>query len=205
MRSSPSSSPSSRNAEMADAVQWANNLVIEYQLAQARAAEEEKSLLDYARAEADAAEAGVILQVVAQEVQEQAHAKIAGMVTRCLESVFRRPYQFRIDFERKRGRTEARLVFEEGGHEVHPTFGASGGMREVASLALRIACLILTKPAPRKILFLDEPLKAVGSDEGNKARVAELLQTLSSELGIQIIMVTHDEEFAVGNVIRIGG
>lgn len=179
----------------------ADRLFAEYTRASQQVEEETTAIAECKETESHVAEAGVILQVVAQEVQQQAHDRIAGVVSRCLTAVFSDPYTFQIHFDKKRGRTEARLVFFRDGNEIHPTMGASGGVKEVAAFALRVACLMLTKPAPRKILFLDEPFGGV--DVFNRPRVAELLLTLAEELGIQFVLVTHQEDFTVGTIVEI--
>lgn len=147
-------------------------------------------------------EAQQILQTVAAAVQAKAHKQIAKVVTRCLRAVFKEPYEFLIVFERKRGKTDARLCFKRGGIEIDPQTGDSGGVLNVAAFALRVACLLLASPKRRRVLFLDEPFPGVSRDNGR--RVADLLMTLSRELKIQIIMTTHSPELVTGKVVRIG-
>src|SRR4051812_16962882 len=52
-----------------------------------------------------------IIQRIAQITQEKAHVRIGKVVSQCLEAVFEGAYQFKIVFERKRGKTEAKLLF----------------------------------------------------------------------------------------------
>jgi oligopeptide/dipeptide ABC transporter ATP-binding protein len=59
----------------------------------------------------------------------------------------------------------------------------SGGMRQRASIAMALAC----QP---KILLADEPTTAL--DVMVQAQILELLTRLSSELGLALILVTHD-------------
>jgi DNA repair exonuclease SbcCD ATPase subunit len=141
------------------------------------------------------------LQRVAQSVQETAHEQIAGIVSRCLAAVFDDPYEFRILFERKRGKTEARLVFIREGHEVDPMTAAGGGVVDVAAFALKLACLLLTTPRPRKLLVLDEPFKHLSVEQTE--RVSEMLETLATDLGVQFIVVTHNKMLQAGKVIRL--
>lgn len=146
-------------------------------------------------------QAQALLQSVAQQVQQNAHNQIAGVVSQCLEAVFENPYAFKIHFERKRGKTEARLAFERGGNEVDPMEGASGGIKDVGALALRLACLVLSKPRLRPLVVLDEPFK--GLWRTTRPRVAEMIETLADELGFQFIIVTQIEELEIGKVIRL--
>ncbi|MBR4777169.1 MAG: energy-coupling factor ABC transporter ATP-binding protein [Lachnospiraceae bacterium] len=69
--------------------------------------------------------------------------------------------------------------------ERHP-YDISGGEQQLTALAL----VLITDP---KIILLDEPTK--GLDAYRKKNLAEILKTLKA-LGITIVTVTHDGEFA---------
>lgn len=142
-----------------------------------------------------------IVQEVAQSVQNYVHTQISQVVTRCLEAVFPDPYEFKIEFEMKRGKTECRVLFLRSGKEVNPMRAASGGVKDVASLALRLACLALSKPRKRRLLVLDEPFPGV--DENSCGMLTQLLETLSEEMNLQIVLVSHNPDFQIGKVIRI--
>lgn len=143
-----------------------------------------------------------VVQEAAQRVQTEVHSQIADVVTRCLAAVFGPSYEFGIEFERKRGKTEARTFFRKDGHEIDPTEESGFGVVDVAAFALRLACLKLHQPPVAPVLLLDEPFRCL--DPINRPRIAELLEVLSREMGVQIILVTHDPAFEVGHVVRIG-
>ena len=146
------------------------------------------------------AEARDFLQERARFVQAKAHQRIATIVTKCLCTVFDDPYEFRIEFRSLRGKTQADLKFYKGDEEYDPMESAGGGVLDVASFALRLACLVLQKGKVRPILFLDEPFKFVSKNY--LPRVASLLEELSNKLGIQIVQVTHLEDLEIGAVTR---
>lgn len=150
---------------------------------------------------ADAEEAQRTVQIVANGVQQQAEGKIAGVVSRCLSSVFDEPYEFRILFEQKRGRTEARLVFVRDDVEVDPMTAAGGGVVDVAAFALRLSCIMLARPKVRRLMVLDEPFKFVS--EEYRVRVRKLLEALAKELQFQFVMVTHIKELETGHVVDL--
>lgn len=142
-----------------------------------------------------------IAQAVAQRIQMQAHRKIAEVVSRCLQ-VFPDPYEFAIEFERKRGKTEARLLFIRDGLEVDdPLDQAGGGVGDVASFALRVACLVLSRPPLRRLLVLDEPFRFLR--RSRHAQMSALLQALATELDIQFVIVTHDAGLRSGTVFSL--
>lgn len=160
--------------------------------------------LSEAEKQAEAAtEAQELAQQVAQTIQQKAHDQIAGVVSRCLSAVFDEPYTFRIHFERKRGRTEARMIFERNGFEVDPLTESGGGVVDVAALALRLSCIMLNKPPLRRVVILDEPFKCGDEYETYRPRVRELLETLADELGFQFIIVTHMRELRTGTVLEV--
>lgn len=149
----------------------------------------------------DLLEAQSHAQAIAKGVQQQAHKRIATIVTRCLAAVFDDPYEFAIRFEQKRGRTEARLVFVRNEQEVDPMTASGGGVVDVAAFALRLSCILLSRPPVRRVCVLDEPFKFVS--EEYRENVRKLLETLSTELEFQVIMVTHIPEIVTGNVIEL--
>jgi len=146
-------------------------------------------------------EARRFLQVAAAAVQRQAHGQIASVVSRCLEAVFDDPYEFRIEFEEKRGKTEAKLLFARDGNPIDPMTASGGGVVDVAAFAARMACLLLSRPARRRLLVLDEPWKYLSSEY--RPRMKGLIETLADEMQVQFIIVTHSEEFKIGKVVRI--
>lgn len=162
----------------------------------------EKKELKKARRTLDhSVQAQGLIVSMAQQVQQQVHRRIASVVSSCLAAVFEDPYEFKIHFEQKRGRTEARLTFLRDGLEVNPIESSGGGAVDVAAFALRAACLVLHRPRLRKVLLLDEPFKFVSGEY--QPAIRSMLEQLSEELGLQIIMVTHNKEYETGKIIKL--
>ncbi len=179
----------------------ANHYLIELNHTKRQIRDEKQALIKARKHQEDVEEAHKIITQVAQEVQQIAHKSVSDIVTECLRSIFPDPYEFKIDFRRSRGRTEARLLFMKSEHEVDPSLAAGGSCRAVAGFALRLSSILLARPQPRKILVLDEPFAQLS--ETNASRVGRMLERLSQEFGIQIILVTHSRELEVGKVVRI--
>jgi len=150
-----------------------------------------------------AEEAQQAAQEVAEQIQQRAHKQIAGVVSRCLETVFDDDdYGFYIRFDKKRGRTEAVLILTKDEHEVEdPLNGDSGAVCEMAGFALRLACLVLAKPKLRRLIVMDEPFKSMSAEYWQNTRL--LLEGLSKDFGIQIIMVTHNPKLQTGKVVEL--
>ncbi len=179
-----------------------DSLRADYRHAQRQVKEEEQARVGTRQEVETAQQAQQIFQEVAQRIQENCHKQIASVVSRCLEAVFgEEAPEFRIDFRKARGKTEARLLFARDGHEMDPIDSSGGGVIDVTSMALRLACLLLSLPRRRRLLILDEPMKMLSKQY--VPAVQELFLALSKELDIQIIMVTHNPELQIGKVIEI--
>jgi DNA repair exonuclease SbcCD ATPase subunit len=146
-------------------------------------------------------EARELIQEAARITEKTAHRQIESVVTTCLQSVFGDEYSFRINFEKKRGRTEAHLKLVKDSEDMDPLSATGGGAVDVLSFALRVTCLILALPRRRRFMVLDEPFKHLSVEY--RERVGELLQTLAKDLGIQFLIVTHMPELQIGKVIRL--
>lgn len=173
------------------------------QLALLRAGiKEEEAELEKARKEHEhAVQAQGILGRLAKEAQQQVHKRISSVVSTCLAAVFDDPYEFQIEFEEKRGGTVAVLRFVRDGHAVHPMDASGGGAVDVAAFALHAACLVLHRPRLRRTMLLDEPFKFVSS--GYQPAIRQMMEQISRDLKIQIIMVTHNETYETGKVVQL--
>lgn len=178
-----------------------NSALVQYESAKGILKSSKKEMVEMEEFEFRAEESQRIIQTIATTIQEQAHSKIAAVVSKCLETVFDEPYQFKITFERKRGKTEARLTFLRDGLELDPLTASGGGVVDVAAFALRLACLVLSVPKKRRTLILDEPFKFLSKNY--RSNIRKMLLSLSEEMSVQFIMVTHIPELECGRLIEI--
>ena len=133
--------------------------------------------------------AQVSIQTIAEKTQSQVKVHIEDIVTSALYAVIDDPYEFKVIFEPKRGQTEARLVFLQDREEVDPMESTGGGAVDIAAFALRIALWAIEKTS--NTLIFDEPFRFLSAKYQPKAGV--MMKELSRELGIQFILVTHNE------------
>lgn len=179
-----------------------DKLLADYRFARKTAAGEAAFLAESEQKLAASLEAQKLLQEAAAAVQESAHKQIASVVTRCLKAVFGEDaYEFVIRFERKRGKTEARLLFTRDGVDIDPVSASGGGVVDVAAFALRVAALVLARPRRRRLMCLDEPFKFVSKDY--RPAVRALMETLARELDMQFVVVTHDDALQFGSVVEL--
>lgn len=155
-----------------------------------------------------------IVQREAKALQRGTEEYVSDMVTLALQAVFtEEDLSFELEFEERRGKTEADLWLIEEGERVRPresTFG--GGVIDVASIALRIAIWSLSRKT-RNTIILDEPFSSLKDPSGTLQKQArEMLVDLSRhpDIQLQIIMISHDPDIQEGgdrifDVTKVGG
>lgn len=133
-----------------------------------------------------------IVKQVGLLTQKQLEYHLAEQVSLAMEAVFDNPYQLKVNFQEKRGKTEAEILFVKGGLEFPPLGNAGGGTIDVASLALRIAYWSMRRDKKiRPLLLLDEPFSQLKGEIANR-RALSIIQEISHKLGLQIIMISDE-------------
>lgn len=137
------------------------------------------------------------LQKVAQETQQHLKFQVEDIVNLALETCFPGEYTFQILFNIARGKTDAELVFldQKTGRPVDPMNASGGGVVDLTTFALRIACYALEQGTDN-VIVLDEPFRFLSRDL--QQRAGEILKTLSQRMQLQIIMVSH-----IGEIIDV--
>lgn len=72
-----------------------------------------------------------------------------------------------------------------------PMSASGGGAVDIAAFALRIASWSMNSPRTRNTIILDEPLRFLSGD--NQERASAMIKELSQRLGLQFIIITHNE------------
>jgi len=132
-----------------------------------------------------------IVKIVGLETQKSLQYHIGDITSLALESVFEDPYKLEIDFVERRNKSECDLMFEKNGDKINPLSASGGGAVDIAAFALRIASWSMKTPKLRPVIILDEPMKNLDKDRIVKG--SEMLQEVSNKLGLQFIIVTHEE------------
>jgi DNA repair exonuclease SbcCD ATPase subunit len=154
------------------------------------------------RAEYDAqlnADALDILRAYAELQEKVVRERVETIVTEGLQAVFERDdIEFAFEFALKRGQmTATPIIRTRSGKDVvetEATDARGGGVLDVAAFLLRCVMLVLIRPQPARVLILDETFKHLSRNHLPNA--GELVKRMSDRLGIQIILVSHKDEFA---------
>lgn len=144
------------------------------------------------------------VQTSSAALQNKIHQNVSQVVTRCLKAVFgESAYEFEIRFEKRRGKTEAVLTFVKNGDAFEPLDSVGGGVVDIASFALRVACIACSLPKLRKLVVLDEPFRHL--QVSLRPVAASLLEELAKEMDFQFIIISHFQDFQseAGKVIKL--
>lgn len=98
---------------------------------------------------------------------------------------------FLIRQEMKYNRLSMRFAIEHDGIEGDPISSFGGGAVLVSSLILRLA--VMSRMKMGNLLLLDESMSALANRYVPAA--ADFMRQLTEETGVNILMVTHNEEF----------
>ena len=135
-----------------------------------------------------------IIREVGMQTQQQLQFHISDITSLALEAVFPDPYKLIVEFVQRRNKTECDLYFERDGEKVDPLTASGGGAVDVAAFALRIASWSMQQPRSRNVIILDEPLRFLSTDLQEQASI--MIKEISEKLGIQFIIVTHEDTLA---------
>lgn len=131
-----------------------------------------------------------IIQTAAQKTQRHLETHITNIVSLALQTIFTDPYEFKVKFVSRRNSTECDLLLSKNEMDFEPLESCGFGVADVCSFALRVAYWKLQNTS-RGTLILDEPFRFC--DKTKHVGLAKMLQELSSSLGIQFIIVTHEQ------------
>lgn len=142
------------------------------------------------------------IRVMSEALQTQLYSRITDMVTHCLSYVFGDEYSCEIQTDQKRGNVEAYIRVLKGDVTLDPVSACGGGVVDIVSMSLRLCAVVGDgRQKNRRILVLDEPFKFLSVQY--RPRAAELLTQLSEQLDFQLIIVSHDPEFIIGEVVQL--
>lgn len=133
-----------------------------------------------------------VLTEVARLTQEKFKNRVEELMTYAIQSVFDRPFEFRLVFEIKRNKLECKpVIFENGIEFDDPEYDIGGGLVDIISFTFRVVLWSLENPRSRAVFILDEPMKHIGKGE-LLIRAGKMLKEISDKLKFQLIIITHE-------------
>jgi len=129
---------------------------------------------------------------IAEDEQQRVLSLCEQICSQGLSDVFETPTIVSFEQSITANNPSLELVVTQEGKARDPLTAYGGGLVEVLSLLLRVCFVHIMRSQYMPVLILDEPLGRL-----SKLRlplVGEMLNRLSEELSIQIIMVTHHSD-----------
>ena len=139
-------------------------------------------------------EAREVIRIVSIKIQKTLKYHISDVTSLALDSVFDDPYELKVNFVQRRNKMECDLTFVRDGLEIDPIEASGVGAIDVASFALRIASWSMMRPRSRNVIILDEPFRYLSENYQEQASL--MVKELSRKLGLQFIIVTHEQVLA---------
>tara|TARA_R110000824_G_scaffold68237_8_gene176654 strand:- start:9597 stop:10235 length:639 start_codon:yes stop_codon:yes gene_type:complete len=166
---------------------------------------------EMAATRADAADTAVragdvalsVLHAVGDVTSARVQQTIAELCSEGLRLVFDDP-SIRLEVRpvERRGVIEADLVLVRGKVETDPLSGNGGGLIADAAAMLRLVLVrLMASRGLAPLLVLDEPFAALS--KGHREAMATTLHEVAASMDIQVITVTHADEFALGTVYQL--
>lgn len=133
-----------------------------------------------------------LLMSFAENTRDIIKHKLESLVNSALKCVFvDKEVIFKIQINRTKKIIFYDMYVETDG-TITPLFDAKGGgILDVITMALRISFVRMFSASLRQTIILDEPFKNLDNE---RLRLAmEWLDTISTEMGIQFVIVTHED------------
>jgi DNA repair exonuclease SbcCD ATPase subunit len=124
-----------------------------------------------------------------KELLSSVITELNDICTLGLKATFGDEYSFEVEITEST-RPQCTFYVIKGKEKFEPKFETGGGIVDILAICTRIALWSLKRTSP--VIILDEPLKALKPVERQEAAIL-LLQQLVSGLGLQFIVVTHED------------
>lgn len=160
-----------------------------------------KELLDKTRTDLDSvteqlqvlAVAGETLKRIGEQKKKATIEMFERVVTMAIKEVFGFEYRFVIEVSSdKRVLTKFKLVKQDG-MELDIMESCGGGIVDVVAFVLKALMLASIRPRRDAVMFMDESFAHVSEEYVPK--VASLLKSLSDQLNMKFLLVTHQHTF----------
>ena len=111
-----------------------------------------------------------------------------------LQVVFREKLRVTVEYKKWGSGDRVQILVSDSWAEAEIQKFRGGALTEVVSFLIRILMLVLYKPAQRRLFIADEIFGAVSVEHLDDLSL--LLKELSTKLGFQLVLVTHNSMLA---------
>lgn len=133
-----------------------------------------------------------LLLKIASEAEEKILDFVSDIVSKGISDIFARPWQVVFKEEIKAGQKTLGIYLKKDNELETIPDAVGGGVTQTVSILMRIVLIFLLKGKAEQLLVIDEALSHLA--ETHLPRAAEVIQKVATDLKIQIIMITHQEQ-----------
>lgn len=133
-----------------------------------------------------------VIKEVGKKTEESIQLHISSITSLALDSIMDDPYELILEFVERRDKIECDIFFKRGDKLLTPLESSGYGAVDIAAFAMRTAMWKMQSPQKRNTLVLDEPFKNL--DKTKQEKASQMLKKISHDMGIQFIIVTHEEQ-----------
>lgn len=160
------------------------------ELVQTQNAQAEASIVSLGKQEQVLRATSEVLRRLTELQRRSVVERLEHLVSRGLQIVFENEsYIFKIASRSLRNEVSFSFLLSREGVETDIFDATGGGVIDIVSILLRIFVLFYFRSDVRRLLVLDEPFKHLSAEYQDG--VAKLLEHLSEQTGIQMIIVSH--------------
>lgn len=138
-------------------------------------------------------QAGETLKRIGEQKKKATIEMFERVITLALKEVFGFDYKFVIEVSSEKKVLTKFKLLQKDGLELDIMTSCGGGVVDVVSFVLKALMLASIRPKRASVMFLDESFSHVSSEY--VPRVAQLLKSLSSQLDMKFLLVTHQSAF----------
>lgn len=136
----------------------------------------------------------VLFNDLGEKQQQVLRRKIESIVSYGLKVVFDEDYRFIVNMEVKGKQVVMDFALELRGFVEEDIMASDGGgVVAIIGFILRLLVVIFLKGRVRQLIIMDEALAQLSS--GYRSKMAEFVKELASRIGIQMIIVSHQDEY----------
>lgn len=148
-----------------------------------------------------------LLQFVEKATRQKTKENFEVIVTNALKYVFNKDYKLELEFDKRGNLPTLKFNIKSPGKTKYLPLeeSESGGVKDIASLALRLVLIEIVNPKIEGFLLFDE--KFLGVSTEYLENVVSFLKEINKKLNRQIIMVTHESQYLISNadnIVRLG-
>ena len=133
-----------------------------------------------------------LMNIVGTACQEQVKSVVEKLVSEALQAVFGDNYGFELELKIVRNQPEIYMYVIRDGQKFTLKEELGGGIVDLVSFVMRIVLWSISTPRSASVMILDEPGKFISKDL--QELFGEVIIELSRMLGIQFVVISHEEE-----------